>query len=412
MMRVPSRGVLTALLALQAGCGGTESPAEPETPVATTVTLSSTTLSFSSLGETQQLTATVVDQNGATMAGASVTWTTSGSSVASVSSTGMVAAVAVGTATITATSGSATGTASVTVVQVAATVTLSPSPLVLAGPGDAVTVTASVMDAEGSEIASPILSWSSDDEGIATVNGVGLVTAVAVGDATVTVEASSGGQTVTGQLSITVVAPNPNLLNGTYTGGSASAVAITWYDTDGTENVNMVWDDVLDTNCSQDWDPQGTLCDEPPTTDDPDVSTKTNQHSGATWYTSVVGPDSGTGVLIVDACNDGACTAITVNAAHIFQMYSDGKATHVRIYFHSELGSTPPAWNDTGWVAQGDFVTIGEGELVVAGSPLAVTAPTVVELAPTVTRYVRFDVQNDNRYGDGSYIELRSVKLY
>ena len=72
-------------------------------------------LSFSSFGETQQLTATVLDQNGATISNASITWASSSSSVASVSSTGLVTAVAEGTATITATSGSVSGTASVTV---------------------------------------------------------------------------------------------------------------------------------------------------------------------------------------------------------------------------------------------------------------------------------------------------------
>ena len=63
----------------------------------------------------EQLTATVLDQNGAVMAGAAVTWVSSSSSVASVSSTGLVTAVADGTATVTATTGSASGTASVTV---------------------------------------------------------------------------------------------------------------------------------------------------------------------------------------------------------------------------------------------------------------------------------------------------------
>ena len=89
------------------------------TPVATTLTLSPTALSFSSFGATEQLTPTVLDQNGATMSGASVAWASSASTVASVSSTGVVAAVADGPATITATSGSASGTASVTVGQVA-----------------------------------------------------------------------------------------------------------------------------------------------------------------------------------------------------------------------------------------------------------------------------------------------------
>ena len=109
---------LTAVLLLTAcGDGGTTptSPPTPPTPVATSITLSATTLSFASLGQTQQLSATVKDQNGATMSGASVTWSSSSASVATVSSTGLVTSVANGSATITATSGSASGTASVSV---------------------------------------------------------------------------------------------------------------------------------------------------------------------------------------------------------------------------------------------------------------------------------------------------------
>ncbi len=102
--------LLTVLLVNLAGCGGTTDPS-----VATTVTLSPTTLSFSSLGDTQELTATVRDQDGATINGASVTWESLSSSIASVSPTGLVEAVANGTTTITVTSGSASETASVTV---------------------------------------------------------------------------------------------------------------------------------------------------------------------------------------------------------------------------------------------------------------------------------------------------------
>ena len=110
LARTPLRALLTVLLVSLAGCGGTTDP-----PIATTVTLSPTTLSFGSFGDTQQLIPTVRDQGGATISGASVTWESSSSSVASVSSAGLVAAVANGTATITATSGSASGTASVDV---------------------------------------------------------------------------------------------------------------------------------------------------------------------------------------------------------------------------------------------------------------------------------------------------------
>ena len=72
------------------------------------------------MGETKQLSATVKDQNGNTMSGASVSWSTSDPSVATVSSAGLVTATANGMATITSTSGSASATASVTVQEEAA----------------------------------------------------------------------------------------------------------------------------------------------------------------------------------------------------------------------------------------------------------------------------------------------------
>ena len=83
--------------------------------VAASITLSATSLDLSSLGETQPLTATIKDQKGATMASATVTWSSSSTAVATVSDAGLVTSVANGTATITAKSGSATATASVTV---------------------------------------------------------------------------------------------------------------------------------------------------------------------------------------------------------------------------------------------------------------------------------------------------------
>ncbi len=154
---------LTVLTLLAVSCGGDDLPTESETPVATTVDLSSSALSFTSLGASEQVTATVKDQNAVLMSEATVTWTSADEAVATVSSTGLVTSVGNGSATITATSGSASESASVTVEQVAASIVLSTSAVVLAGPGDTATVTATVMDAAGSEIASPSLEWSSDD---------------------------------------------------------------------------------------------------------------------------------------------------------------------------------------------------------------------------------------------------------
>ena len=105
----------TVLLLLACGDGEPTAPPTPPTPVATSITLSATSLSFSSLGEQQQLSVTVKDQNGATMANATVTWSSSNAAVATVSSTGLVTAVANGSTTIMATSGSANAGIDVTV---------------------------------------------------------------------------------------------------------------------------------------------------------------------------------------------------------------------------------------------------------------------------------------------------------
>ena len=66
------------------------------------------------------------------------------------------------------------------------------------------------MDAGGSEIVNPDLTWSSSDASIATVSSSGLVTAVAKGSATITV--TNGGQTLTQALSITVNPPPVRLV--------------------------------------------------------------------------------------------------------------------------------------------------------------------------------------------------------
>ena len=87
---------------------------EPPVPVATvTVEPGSTTLT---VGQTQQLTATLRAAGGAILTGRAISWTSSASGIASVSGTGLVTAQgAGGPVTITATSESRSGTASFTI---------------------------------------------------------------------------------------------------------------------------------------------------------------------------------------------------------------------------------------------------------------------------------------------------------
>ncbi|MCH2464111.1 MAG: BspA family leucine-rich repeat surface protein, partial [Gemmatimonadetes bacterium] len=125
---------------------------------------------------------------------------TSDAAVATVSSSGLVTAVADGTATGTATSGALTATATVTVAQVAAGISLSESALTFASLADTTHLTATVTDASGETISGATVTWTTSDAAVATVSSTGLVTSVADGTATVT--ATSGALTATASVTV------------------------------------------------------------------------------------------------------------------------------------------------------------------------------------------------------------------
>ena len=104
-------GFPALLVVVLSGCGGNE----PSVPA--NITLSSTFVSFTSVGQTQQLTPSVTDQQGAPLDNAAVSWNTSDAAVATVTSEGVVTARGTGSTEITATAGSATAVVQVEVVQ-------------------------------------------------------------------------------------------------------------------------------------------------------------------------------------------------------------------------------------------------------------------------------------------------------
>ncbi len=182
------RNIVLLLIVLSA-CG--DGGATPTTPVATSITLSATSLNFSSLGETQQLSATITDQNGATVSGGSLSWTTSSAPIAMVSSTGLVTAIGNGTAAITVTLGSLSATGTVIVSQVATNLELSDTSVSLSSLGDTTQITAKVKDYNSNQISEATVTWQSSNDAVATVSSTGLVTAIASGAATVTATSAS-----------------------------------------------------------------------------------------------------------------------------------------------------------------------------------------------------------------------------
>jgi hypothetical protein len=99
-----------------AACKGTE----PFVPVASSLHVEPSTLSFNSLGATRQLVAVVLDQRADTIKHPSVSWSSDDGGVATVSASGLVTAVGNGSAHAVATSGGLSAQVTVSVAQAAA----------------------------------------------------------------------------------------------------------------------------------------------------------------------------------------------------------------------------------------------------------------------------------------------------
>jgi uncharacterized protein YjdB len=150
------------------------------------------------VGKTAQLTATPKDSTGAALTGRVVTWASGNTAVATVSSSGVVTAVAAGPAVITATCETVNGTTNAfSVVVLAATVQVSPATSTV-HQGTTGTLTATARDKNGAVLSGHPTTWTSLDPTVATVNASGVVTGVKLGTTTMraTVDTASGSATV------------------------------------------------------------------------------------------------------------------------------------------------------------------------------------------------------------------------
>lgn len=158
----------------------------------TGISLNKTTLSLAS-GDSETLYATITPSDATDQ---TVSWTSSNSSVATVSSSGLVTTKAVGSATITVTStdGGKKATCSVTVTPISVTgVTLNKYSLSMYE-NDSETLIATVSP---SNATNKNLTWSSNNSSVATVSSYGQVQAKAAGNATITVSTEDGQKTAT-----------------------------------------------------------------------------------------------------------------------------------------------------------------------------------------------------------------------
>ena len=162
---------------------------KPEVKV-TRITLNKTNASIEK-GKTLQLKATVTPTNATTKA---VTWKSSNTKIATVSSTGKVTAKATGTVTITCTAKDGSGkkaTCKITVIKPTVKVTkitINKTKATLVK-GENISLKATVTPTNATNKA---VTWKSSNTRIATVSSTGKVTAKAVGTVTITCTAKDG----------------------------------------------------------------------------------------------------------------------------------------------------------------------------------------------------------------------------
>lgn len=233
-------------LLISGGCGGS-SDGGPQVPVGIQIT--PTNVAFGAIGSTLQLSAKVVDANGATVSGApAIIWSRAGTgATASVSASGLVSALGVGASdTVIASASGFSARAAISVTQVVAAITntnFPPADTVLRTTGSTKQFTAVAFDSNNNVLATqPAFTWTSSLPAVATVSGSGLVTAVS--DGTTIITASAGGKSTGRQQSVQRFAKtfslSPNtpqsiatsagtiIFTGTAQDSAATNLTITW----------------------------------------------------------------------------------------------------------------------------------------------------------------------------------------
>ena len=152
--------------------------------------------------KTTQLVATVRTTSGNVVSTGAVNWQSSKAAVATVSTSGLVTAVAPGKAIVTATLNHQSGSATVLVEAVDHIVVFPTIASIPSGAARAFTATA--YDANNEVVTTPTLQWASSSSRVATIDASGVASGVAPGLATIS--ATVGSRTANATLNVTTVA--------------------------------------------------------------------------------------------------------------------------------------------------------------------------------------------------------------
>ena len=195
---VDADGVLTALesgtVEITAEAEGKSGSATITVPVYVTSVTVTPAEAVLAIGAARQLTAIARAADGSQIL-RDFAWASSNEAVATVSETGLLAAVGDGTAVISATTAGITGNASVTVHPPVARVAIDDIGMEPLEIGLTRQLLATAFDASNMPVAA-IITWTTSDDGIATVDETGLVSAVGRGVVTITASVGAAAASV------------------------------------------------------------------------------------------------------------------------------------------------------------------------------------------------------------------------
>jgi hypothetical protein len=170
------------------------------------------------VGDTRTYAASARDAAGATVSGAPIVWSTTGSGVASVTTAGLVTAVAPGSVRIVARSGVAADTINITVVNSGVANVIVTVTKQLLKVSDTVQATARAVDAAGNTVPDRPVTWSSTNTAAALITPFGLVLGIAPANPvtiTATIDGKTGSATIAvipAEIAEIIVEPDSALL--------------------------------------------------------------------------------------------------------------------------------------------------------------------------------------------------------
>jgi uncharacterized protein (TIGR02145 family) len=150
------------------------------------------------------------------------------------------------------------------------------------------------------------------------------------------------------------------------------------------------------------WQAPQAVYDQGAFVNDPDYwsNIQGQYNTGSTWNNPQAG--TGYGILVVDMNEVRHLLNISV-----FQMFADGKTTHIAFAGHPETGLTPPDAFHGEWVEFLPKTGLGAGTNF--NSHIGSPDKFIVDVH---TRYVKIMAWNDGSLGHQSYIELKGVKMF